>query len=464
MVGSAAGSGNFEIGPLRVRPRERTVESDAARVTLEPLVMQLFVALSRRAGKVLTRREIFEICWGSAPVGDDSLNRIAAALRKALRDVSGGKIVVETVPATGYVLRLRMNPGDGELDEAPRAIEAAYDSWRLGLPEPDNLRLETIRRTCAMNPSNAEAWGALAILSRHAAEYAELADVADHVAECEAAARRALSMDPGQAEAKVALASLAPLFGRWADARDRLTTTLTESPGHKIAMHDLAVVEMATGRVRSAKSLMDELIAADPLAACYNYKSIYQHWSIGDLAGMDHVADKAIQLWPTHPAVWTARLWTLAFTGRANAAIEMLAGATARPMMPPPFQALLREVLTAFVAGRSEETLEATRSFASKGPAQAIAGLFIMGLLKSVDDLFEIAQAYYLREGSRPVPVAPGKDPLSINDQYRRVTQILFTPVFDGQRDDPRFGPLCDRIGLSNYWEQQRLAPDFLKR
>src|SRR5215467_15617808 len=100
------------IGPVRVRPRERTVETPTACVTVEPLVMQLLVALTRRAGQLVTRREIFEKCWSGLPVGDDSLNRIVAALRKALQRVAAGLMTVETVAGTGYVLRLVPWPGE----------------------------------------------------------------------------------------------------------------------------------------------------------------------------------------------------------------------------------------------------------------------------------------------------------------------------------------------------------------
>ena len=73
----------------------------------EPLVMQLLIELSRQAGRVVARHEIFERCWGSAPVGDDSLNRIVAALRKTLAMADGETVIVETVPGAGYSLRFR---------------------------------------------------------------------------------------------------------------------------------------------------------------------------------------------------------------------------------------------------------------------------------------------------------------------------------------------------------------------
>jgi len=456
------------IGSVRVRPRERIVETPTACVTVEPLVMQLLTALTRRAGQLVTRREIFDRCWGGAPVGDDSLNRIVAALRKALQRAAADWITIETVPATGYVLRLTPRAGEQgipvqDADDVRRAIEAALDSWRAGLPEPDHLRLELLRRACALQPDNAQAHGLLALLCRLAAEYAEPGAASIYVAECESSARRALALESHQPEAMTALASVEPLMGRWLDARERLMAIREVHRQHPAATHDLAIVEMATGRVRAAKELMDSLLGADSLAPCYCYKSIYQHWSIGDEAGMDRIADRAIQLWPTHPAVWTARFWTLAYTQRTKAALSMLADAAVRPDLPPPALAFMRQTLLAAVGAAEERNaaLAASIKIAGTGPAQAIASLFTAGLLQSRDAIFEIAEAYYFRTGNAPVPMRHTAEELSVNDQHRRVTQILFTPVFNGMRDDPRFVSICQRAGLSSYWEVSGLRPDF---
>src|SRR5262249_41583528 len=140
-VGQRIWEPELTIGSIRVRPRERIVETPTTCVTVEPLVMQLLVALSRRAGQLVTRREIFEKCWGGLPVGDDSLNRLVAALRKALQRVSAGWMRVETVAGAGYVLRLvpqarRQAIPEQNQDEVNCAIAAAFDSWRTGLPEP----------------------------------------------------------------------------------------------------------------------------------------------------------------------------------------------------------------------------------------------------------------------------------------------------------------------------------------
>jgi DNA-binding winged helix-turn-helix (wHTH) protein len=460
----------FELGPLIVRPRERLLQSSTASVSVEPLVMQLLLALTRRAGKLVTRGELFEVCWGSSAVGDDSLNRIVAVLRKALQEVGANAVAIQTIPSAGYVLRI---PGKQAIDgdaadkesDAHRAIASAYDSWRLGLPEPDHVRLEQLRGARASEPDNARLLGMLALLCRHAAEYGGPGTASSYVAECESAARRAIAIDSGQPEALTALASIVPLYGGWSEARRRLVAVLSAHPDHLIATQDLATLEMATGRVRVSKMLRDGLIAREPLSATLCYKSVYQHWSIGDLAGMDHVADRAIQLWPTHPAVWMVRLWTLAFTERVPAAVAMLEDRIARPSIPGPALTFFRYVLHGAAHRNSDELVkvgEACLSHAQTGPANAMAAMFALGLLNRHEELLELAESYYLRDGAGPVPVRHTDAELSLNEQHRRLTQVLFTPVFVNVRGESRFMSICDRVDLTRYWEENALTPDFL--
>lgn len=459
---------DFDIGPLSVRPQRRLLEQAGRAVTVEPLVMQVLVALSRRAGLVVSRRELFDLCWGAAPVGDDSLNRVIAVLRKSLRQAAGDAVGVETVQGAGYVLRLRREPHSEDLQdvgEIERTVEAGRESWRRGSPEPDHLCIEQLRQATRSEPTHAAAWGMLALLCRYAAEYAGPQRSADYVTECEKAAERALLLDPSQADALVALATVQPLFGRWMHARTELEKIILIKSDCPAAQHELAIVEMTTGRVSEAKRLIDGLIAGDPLAACFSYKSVWQHWSVGDIGGMDHAADRAIQLWPMHPAVWTARLWTLLHTGRAHAALAMMEQSEARPAIPLPMLQFLQAVGRAAatnVQSDVERAIAASCAIAAKGPAQAVAALLALGLFNAVEELFAVAYSYYIQSGNAPVPVLHTRDELSINDQHRRVTQPLFTPACALMRVDPRFSILCDRIGLAAYWEKYGVQPDFL--
>ncbi|UUR07595.1 winged helix-turn-helix domain-containing protein [Sphingomonas glaciei] len=457
---------SFSIGALRVNPRERILELDDRKLNLEPLVMRLLTVLADSAGQVVSRHSLFGHIWGAAMVGDDSLNRLVLTLRKALASF-GSPVLIETVPGTGYALRIAAaSATETEASGLTRAIQAAHDSWRLALPQPDFLCLEHLAAACRAEPADPRLWGWAALLYRHAAEYAAPHDIARFTHDCEEASRRALALDPSQPEALTALATLVPLIGNWGMARERLLSVLERHPDHPVASQDLATLEMATGRVREGKRIRDALLVRDSVAAVTSYKSVFQHWSVGDHAGMDRIAERAINLWPTHPAVWLVRLWTYAYTGRVEAALAMTTDDVPGPDTPPPMLGFLRTVLRGAAAAdtmaRHEEIRTASLAFAASGPAAALAALFALGLSDQCDAQFEVLQAYYFHEGPAPVPSHHTASELSLNEQHRRLTQVLFTPVLASARRDPRFLLLCKRIGLADYWKETGLTPDFL--
>ena len=97
---------DFEAGPLSLSPSRRLVAGPSGETTVEPLIMQAFLLLLDARGTVVTRQQLFDQLWGGAMVGDDSINRAIAKVRRIGSDVAPGLIEIETVPRTGYMLRL----------------------------------------------------------------------------------------------------------------------------------------------------------------------------------------------------------------------------------------------------------------------------------------------------------------------------------------------------------------------
>src|SRR5690349_14717266 len=91
---------DFQIGSLEISPSRRLVEGPHGQAYLEPLVMQVLLLLLDARGSVVTRNELFDQCWGAAAVGDDSLNRVIAGVRKILEEVAPGRLEIETIPRT----------------------------------------------------------------------------------------------------------------------------------------------------------------------------------------------------------------------------------------------------------------------------------------------------------------------------------------------------------------------------
>ena len=74
----------FTFGVLRVEPARRQVEREGRSETLEPRVMQVLVAIARANGRMVTRDELIQWCWGGRIVGEDAINRAIFRLRRAI--------------------------------------------------------------------------------------------------------------------------------------------------------------------------------------------------------------------------------------------------------------------------------------------------------------------------------------------------------------------------------------------
>jgi len=124
---------DFELGALRVRPSVRQVEISGRSETLEPRILQVLVALSRKRGEVISREELIETCWNGVVVGEDSLNRCIYRLRKL--GESSGAFEVETIQKVGYRLHTAGSAGaatrvsatpDSSVDPAPARKRPAW--------------------------------------------------------------------------------------------------------------------------------------------------------------------------------------------------------------------------------------------------------------------------------------------------------------------------------------------------
>src|SRR5690349_4708551 len=93
----------FRLACVNVCPATREVLGGRGqREVLEPRVMQVLVALSRRRGEVVSRDELIHACWRGRVVGDDAVNRCVAALRRVAHAFGG--VAIETIARVGYRL------------------------------------------------------------------------------------------------------------------------------------------------------------------------------------------------------------------------------------------------------------------------------------------------------------------------------------------------------------------------
>ena len=93
-----------QIGTARIDFEGLTIETDKARVSVEPKVMKLLLVFANQPNTVCTREELITAVWGVDYGGDERLSRAISLLRKALDDKKGKRQYIETISRRGYRL------------------------------------------------------------------------------------------------------------------------------------------------------------------------------------------------------------------------------------------------------------------------------------------------------------------------------------------------------------------------
>ncbi len=503
------------IGSFEVRPGTREIHGPLGLITVEPRVMEVFVALMSAGGRVVTRGELVDRCWGGRAVSEDAINRTIQRIRWVAKGVAANSFSVKTVHKAGYRLvetpRAEKTPlaeakgaatatapaamtrrlftpqlllasglalaagGAGVFKLLPRhganatvraLIEKSELAARTGTPDAGAQGVRFLEEAVRIAPEHAAAWGRLALAYTSVAEYAAPDQTSAAVADAQEAARQALALDPQQADAMSAQAILPPYYGDWWNAERRMRSVLRAHPGHLPTRDALDFMLSANGRGVEGSRDRVLMAAGEPLHATYQFKLVYAHWLLGDVGAADQTADRALQLWPKHPAVWLARLWILAFTGRADRPVAHIAEPQARPNFPPWMLQSLGAAVGAIASRRPADVSRAADLLVSQiahSPGSSVGAVMLLTGLGEIDRAFSVADAYLLEKGPLMAAVdwRPGQP--SVNDQHRRKTNMLFVPATAPMRADPRFAVLARDVGLTAYWAQAQVVPDYMR-
>ncbi len=129
----------FMIAALQVEPQTRQVSyADGTQETLEPRVMEVFVALNRADGVIVSRDALTMSCWGGTVVGEDAVQRVIQRLRKVASRSTAFRI--ETISKVGYRLIALSSPAAGARGDAPCVAVLPFTN-RSSLPEDESFAL-----------------------------------------------------------------------------------------------------------------------------------------------------------------------------------------------------------------------------------------------------------------------------------------------------------------------------------
>ena len=464
--------------------------------------MKVFLLLLDAGGQVVTRDALFEAGWGSAVVGDDSLNRVINRIRRIAAETGPGLFEIETVPRTGYrVTSETLDLGDLRpvADDKPAvsrrlvigssAAAGIFAAGGLGLwwtnraqsdEQVDALlrkseraflfddRDEGLRYAQAaikLRPDSAKAHGMLAYLLIGDPDQPSSGDPTGAANTGEEHMRRALELDPAEPHARLAKIVTQRSVLDLAEHEDRLLEILADAPNTISAMRYLWGLYQSAGLSRRSAALIDKALVLAPLVPATNYPRAQLLWILGQNAEADRVIDRAMSQWPWHRFVRFARFTIYAFTGRARAASAMLASdKTAPQSFKPEAIALWRVSLAALhdpSAGNVAFARKANVDAARDNPSLSSQAALALSALGEIDAAFEVANGFLVyRDAVARREAGPQARPAARSTAWR-FTPWLFTPPAAPMWADPRFLTLCEGIGLTDYWAKRGVKPDY---
>ena len=281
-------------------------------------------------------------------VGDDSITRAVAEVRRIARETGSG-FGIETIPRIGYRLtggaatstRLLAEP-----EPVPAAIAAtpepvdsipmkatrrwiiggalaatgavAFGVWtvfrprpdprylelldrgkqalRTGLPDSNQQGVEIFQEAVAIRPDDAAAWGLLALAKNRVADRSPSRSAGSIFQESEQAARRALALDEREPNALVVLAMLQRNLDDWLTTERKLRAALAIAPDNAAALDSLVALLQASGYLQDSWDLNERAVALDPLRPGPQFRRALKHWIMGRSREADHVIARAREL------------------------------------------------------------------------------------------------------------------------------------------------------------------------
>lgn len=332
--------------------------------------------------------------------------------------------------ATAVVAALRITLL-GELPKVrstdPRAFELYLQSRRaanLHTKEGLDQSISLLTEALAIDPEYAEGWTELSRVHTNMTGSAYVLP-AEGYPRAEAAALRALAIDPDNARALSNLGWLA-MYWEWdmPKAARLIRQAKALEPGSASILNAYAVLNFAFARGDAGISLYKEALNLDPLSISVlaNLTGTYLNENRLDEAA--ELVERMRQVEPQTAWIPVMSGWVENLRGNSETALELFAGAPAGPS----------------AWGRAIVQYDLGRDAASEAALEELKGIggydiqvaTVYAYRKQIDEAFQwLDRAYENHDGSM----------IEI-----RMYKVLFAPL----HDDPRWDALVDKLGISD--------------
>ncbi len=457
--------------------------------------MQVLLTLADAAGRTITRNSLFQTCWDGAIVDESALNRVITQIRRASAQ-TGSPFAVHTVTKVGYRLEpVSLPTSDRSFLADPRrrkllmatggalivATAGLSLTWRPSesekeavelerrarlaladmLPARDSEAIAMLTEAAALDPRRPTLWGTLALAHQRGAEMGPPSQAPASVERTRSAARQALTLDPHNADAQVALALIAPVYRNWLEAERSYEVLSARFPNHAPLLAGYAKLLAEVGRFNDAMTLFDRVFEIEPLAPAWHWRRGMGLWAANRPGEALQLLDKALRIWPHHPSIWAAAFWVNAYTGSPARSLAMLnlPPAYSIPKTQHEFMKRSAETFASPDPLGRQETLVSNRRTAAASTSAAEHAMTVAAALGDASEALAIARAYHFGEG---FAVHDGRLERGTNIPLdRRKTLPLFWPPMAPVREKTGFQELVQRLGLRAYWAASGSRPDY---
>ena len=303
----------YEFGAFVLDVGERRLLRSGSAVSLSPKAYDLLVALVRRAGTLVLKRDLLDLVWPDASVEEGILAVHVSALRRVLTTAEGNGCI-ETVPRAGYrfgaAVRRRTVPSP--LPQGPpagvwpahpavseligRARTHLLAASRSDVPKA----VEAFRAAIELDPHYAAGHAGMALACCARAEM-RLASPARAYSDARDAALRALAMDPGNADAQVALGTVLFLSDwNWSGAQRCLERALEIDPDHAEGWLLYGRLLEALGRLAEGLRAKQKALERNPASAAVHLQIALSFWNQRQYDEMIEWARRSLALDPEH--------------------------------------------------------------------------------------------------------------------------------------------------------------------
>jgi DNA-binding winged helix-turn-helix (wHTH) protein/Tfp pilus assembly protein PilF len=303
----------YEFDDFVLEVAERRLIRSGRPVSLPPKAYDLLVALVRRADTLVLKHDLLDLVWPDANVEEGILAVHVSAVRRVL-GTSEGNGFIETVPRAGYrftravrrrelssPLSLRWpmgvlpaQPAVSELIGRGRSHLLAAS--RSNVPEA----IDAFRTAIELDPHYAAAHAGMALACCARAEL-RLASPATAYRDARDAALRALAMDPANADAQVALATVLFLSDRnWSGARRSVERALEIDPDHAEGWLLYGRLLEALGRLDEGLQAKQKALERNPASAAVHLQIALSFWNQRRYDEMIEWARRSLALDPEH--------------------------------------------------------------------------------------------------------------------------------------------------------------------